>query len=93
MKTICFRGRGQTEEEARGALAEREKPMPKRKPPPPGLLQYPEAANYLGISVKTLSRLARRRQIRCLRPSRFVVQFRQVDLEKYLSSTANKQIV
>ncbi len=72
--------------------------MPVCKHSPPGALRYPEAAQYLGISQITLERLVKRREIRCVRPTRgrgkgcqgVPVFFFRNDLDSYLNSTANK---
>ena len=53
-------------------------------------LTYTAAAQYLGISVRTLVTLVSLRRVRCVRPSARCVRFLQVDLDKYLDQTANK---
>lgn len=50
-----------------------------------GLWNYEQAADYLGISVKTLRRWTAERKIETIRMSHTVVRFRKQDLDSYIS--------
>jgi excisionase family DNA binding protein len=55
------------------------------------LLNKEQAAEVLGISVPTLERLVSKRKVVALKPSPKCVRFRPVDLERYLTETANRR--
>jgi excisionase family DNA binding protein len=55
------------------------------------LLNKEQAAEVLGVSVPTLDRLRAKRKVVALKPSPKCVRFRPVDLERYLSETANRR--
>jgi excisionase family DNA binding protein len=55
------------------------------------LLRKPEAAAFLGVSVRTLTTLVQQRKVIALRPAPKCVRFRPTDLERYLSDSANRK--
>ena len=55
---------------------------------PPGTKTKEEAAQYLGVSTRTIQRWIKTRRLRCLRPGRRILYFRQVDLDAFLAKTA-----
>jgi excisionase family DNA binding protein len=64
--------------------------MSKRVPhKPPGTKTREEAAQYLGVSLRTLYTLVKTRKVRCLRPTPRTPYFRTVDLDAFLLKTAN----
>jgi excisionase family DNA binding protein len=55
------------------------------------LLNKSQAAEVLGVSKRTLETLVAKRKVVALKPSPKCVRFRPVDLERYLSETANRR--
>ncbi len=58
-------------------------------PLPEGVMTQRQAAHFCGIGLTKFRELVARRKIRCLRPTPGRLLFRKVDLEAYLSKTAN----
>lgn len=54
-------------------------------PTPATTYSLPRAAEYLGVSVRTLRRMIERGVVRYYRPSRHM-RFRQADLDEFLRS-------